>query len=909
MSKFAKNVLASRKKIIQRLTPKQSDRQHAVQEGGCGVVGFASTVPVGGRHIFEPSIQMRNRGNGKGGGIAAAGLVPAALGVDADTLRNDYIVQIALLDPGAAGEVERFVVENLRVDHAEKLPHVDDHRDVGLDVRPPDIVRYFVRAKDDKLNRFAEENDLANQPARAVEDEFIYQNSYSFNVNFYAALGEKRAFVLSHARNLLIFKVVGYAEQVVQYYGLEDFKANLWIAHQRYPTKGRVWHPGGAHPFIGMNEALVHNGDFANYYSIVSYLRQHNVVPLFLTDTEVSVLLFDLWHRVRRYPIEYVIEALAPTTELDFTNLPQEKKKIYRAIQSMHVHASPDGPWFFIIARSNPDNDRLQLLGITDTSMLRPQVFALQEGDVSIGLICSEKQAIDATLHSLSREDPRFRPIADRYWNARGGSHTDGGAFSFTIENASGDNACPVRNSGGAQRPADGNISNGARLCCADKFGKPITCPPGDWAVDFRLAPKIDNIPADFAEIVEASAKDNNAEALYAKVSAEMAGLDFDTVRRLICEIESLASGSESYFHWALESLSLLNNRRYNCGRKKRSVVLQIIRRAIDSILESTPAITDKSRKSRQGHLPVGRLAAASAPALRIDWDTRDSIRPPKPGETTLVVNSHDFPPEGEDCDARLLVRAYQLGWKRFILYGLVGQRFTGCGFGPDTTGVRMDVFGSSGDYAASGIDGMEIYIHDNAQDQLAQIMKAGRLVIYGDVGQTFMYGAKGGEVYVLGNAAGRPLINAVGRPRVVINGTCLDFLAESFMAGDPLNGGGFVVVNGIEFDNKGRVVPQQSPYPGSNLFSLASGGAVYVRDPHYKLVPEQLNGGQFAPLTEKDWRLIRPYLETNERLFGISIDRDLLAVDGVRRAPETVYRKVAPVRSAVLAAQEAIPE
>ncbi len=32
------------------------------------------------------------------------------------------------------------------------------------------------------------------------------------------------------------------------YYRLEDQAANVWIAHQRYPTKGRVWHPGGAHP-------------------------------------------------------------------------------------------------------------------------------------------------------------------------------------------------------------------------------------------------------------------------------------------------------------------------------------------------------------------------------------------------------------------------------------------------------------------------------------------------------------------------------------------------------------------------------------------------------------------------------------------------------------------------------------
>jgi glutamate synthase domain-containing protein 1/glutamate synthase domain-containing protein 3 len=898
MDKFAKNILASRKKIVAGLNLDDSSRHDAVQEGGCGVVGFASTIPVRGRHIFEPSIQMRNRGNGKGGGIAAAGLVPEQLGVDPKTLRDDYILQIALLDPGAAGEAERFITENLRVDHTENLWHLDDHRDVGLEVRPPDIARYFVRVKDDKLNRFAEENDLADQPSRAVEDEFIYQNSFNFNVKFYAALGEKRAFILSHARNLMIFKIVGYAEQVVRYYGLEDFKSNLWIAHQRYPTKGRVWHPAGAHPFIGMNEALVHNGDFANYFSISQYLRQHNIVPLFLTDTEVSVLLFDLWRRVWRYPIEYVIEALAPTTEMDFAGLPEKKKRIYRAIQATHMHASPDGPWFFIIASSNPDDDRLRLLGITDTAMLRPQVFALQQGDVGIGLIGSEKQAIDATLHSLSEEDPRFRPIADRYWNARGGSHTDGGAFSFTIENASGGNA---------------------RLSCTDKFGKSITCPPGDWTVDLSSGPKApggpkaDKAPADLAEKIEAYARRDDAKGLFTELSALIPKWNFDSLRWLTSRIEALAShngpptshlglpaegpgashpGDQSRFYWALDILCLLNDRRYNCGRMKRSVVLQIVRQTINSILKSVPSITD----------------TGSAHAQHIDWSTRDRIRPPKEPQTTLVIHAHEFPPEGEQSDAKLLVRAYELGWKRFIVYGLIGQRFTGCGFGPDTAGARIDLFGSSGDYVASGIDGMEIYIHNNAQDQLAQIMKTGRLVIYGDVGQAFMYGAKGGEVYVLGNAAGRPLINAVGRPRVVINGTCLDFLAESFMAGDPLKGGGFVVLNGIEFDNKGRVVPQGSPYPGSNLFSLASGGAIYIRDPHHKLVDEQLNGGRFAELAEEDWLLIRPYLQTNEQLFGISIDRDLLTVDGVRRAPEDVYRKVSPVKSAVLAAQE-LPE
>jgi len=241
------------------------------------------------------------------------------------------------------------------------------------------------------------------------------------------------------------------------------------------------------------------------------------------------------------------------------------------------------------------------------------------------------------------------------------------------------------------------------------------------------------------------------------------------------------------------------------------------------------------------------------------------------------------------------MVKAHQEGWKHFIIYGLRGQRFHGCGFGPATDGVRLDLYGSSGDYVASGIDGMEIRIHGNAQDQLGQIMKRGRLVIYGDVGQTFLYGAKGGEIYVMGNAAGRPLINAVGKPRVVINGTCLDFLAESFMAGNPLNGGGFAVLNGMTFDDQGKAVELASPYPGSNLFSLASGGAIYVRDPHGRVSPDQLNKGEIVEMTRADWMLILPYLRENERLFGISIEKDLLMVGSEVRPPEKVYRKVQP--------------
>ena len=866
---FVKTIIDSRRTLVGDI--RSMPHGKSAEEGGCGVVGFAASVPIQGRHIFEPAIQMHNRGNGKGGGIACACLNHEQLGVDKATLRDDYILQIALLDPTADLEVEeQFVIPHFRIDHKTRVEPAADWKELGTPIKPPDIVRYFVRGKNDALQKFAGENSLQDMPERAIEDEFVYQNSVSLNQHFYASLGDKRAFVLSHARNLMIFKIVGYAEHVVQYYGLEDLQAQVWIAHQRYPTKGRVWHPAGSHPFIGMNEALVHNGDFANYYSVSEYLRQHNIAPQFLTDTEVSVLLFDLWSRVYKYPLEYVIEALAPTTELDFDRLPDEKQRIYRLIHALHMHGSPDGPWFFIIAHSRPDENTYRLIGITDTAMLRPQVFAFQEGDIDIGLIASEKQAIDATLRSLSRDDPRFRPVADRYWNARGGSHTDGGAFSFTVTGKNGTSS----------------------VSCTDKFGRAITAPPGEYKINLDTEPQPPAGAEELIKQIETDIAAEKAEESFYRIVSALSSWNLDQLRGVFSRIESIAAKGDDAREGALALLTLLNNRRYDCAKMRRSSVLQITRDSIDNILDSVAPISSKS----------------SARFTRIEWGSRGDLRAPEGNERILVIHGRDFPPEGNDCDARLAVRAYELGWKRFIVYGLKGQRFHGCGFGPRTQGMRIDIYGSSGDYLASGIDGMEIHVHDNGQDQIGQIMKSGRLVVYGDVGQAFMYGAKGGEVYIMGNAAGRPLINAVGRPRVVINGTCLDFLAESFMAGDPHHGGGFVILNGHEFDVRGKVREQASPYPGSNQFSQASGGAIFVRDPLHSIVDEQLNGGEFAELTDEDWDLILPYLQENERLFGISIERDLLTVNGEARSPGEVYRKVRAVRLAVLAKME-VPE
>jgi glutamate synthase domain-containing protein 1/glutamate synthase domain-containing protein 3 len=854
-------LIASRKEITGLgIQPLSHDSE---AEGGCGVIGIACSEKIRAHHLLQSLKQMRNRGNGKGGGIAAVGLIPEELGVSREVLERDYLLTIAYLDPDSREEVEHKYIEPVfDIDYLRAVPHSQDFGTIeGLEVQPPEVYMYFARVKPKVVQDFQKENSLGGDKVtlasvQSIEDEIVYQNTYRLNYEFYASNGSNRAFVLSHGKNLFVLKMVGYGDDVIRYYQLEDLHAHVWIGHHRYPTKGKVWHPGGAHPFVGLHEALVHNGDFANYVSISEYLAQRNIHPLFQTDTEVSVLVFDLLHRIYGYPLEYVIESLAPTTERDFTRLPEEKREIYQMLQSVHMHGSPDGPWFFLIAQSAQPEQVFRLIGITDTSMLRPQVFALQQGPASIGFAASEKQGIDAALESLAAEDKRFWTRADRYWNARGGSHTDGGAFVFTVK-------------------PNGNQTT---LICTNKFGQEIT-------TDNYKQPYIAGIPAkgSKSQFTEVLRNDISAEDLFNRVVEQLKECDYGDVVSFLSKLEQTAV-SDRERKRAIDTLMLLIDRRYPTGKLRCSSLISLYDKALANITDS-----------------IKQLPSEGYVSLVKDKELPEPVTE----NQTIIIDSRLFPPEGENSLALETVRLYQKGFRKFILMHTRGHRFIANGLGPQSHTVRIDVFGSSGDYLGSGIDGAEVFVHGNGQDQLAQIMKDGKLVVYGDVGQTFMYAAKGGKVFVLGNAAGRPLINAVGKPRVVINGTCLDYLAESFMAGDPLDGGGFVILNGITFDDEGNIIELDTPYPGGNLFSLASGGAIYIRDPYSKVSEDQLNGGEFVDFDEQDWTLIKPYLEENEQLFGIPLAR-LLECDGHTFLPHQIYRKIRPQAIRELQAEEA---
>jgi glutamate synthase domain-containing protein 3 len=374
-----------------------------------------------------------------------------------------------------------------------------------------------------------------------------------------------------------------------------------------------------------------------------------------------------------------------------------------------------------------------------------------------------------------------------------------------------------------------------------------------------------------------------SASESFSELVRELALWDYELFAAFLEETLRESSQSDAHRRHVIELLTLLLDRRYSTEKMEYKWRRALLEEALNALFDAVPL-----------------MGEASSSFVRLTYAERTQLRPPAREKQTLVVDATGFPPEGDEALSLFMVKAYQRGWRSFVVYRCCGQRFIGSGLGARSHGARLDIYGSSGDYLASGLDGAEVFVHNNGQDQLGQIFHDGKLVVYGDVGQTFFYGAKGGCAYILGNAAGRPLINAVGCPRVIINGTALDYLAESFMAGDPLTGGGFVVLNGIALDEDGQLRELETPYPGSNLLSLASGGAIYVRDPHQILDDDQLNGGCYDELTEADWALILPYLQENEKLFGIRVV-DLLTVDGVTRAPSQVYRKVRPLKTRVL--------
>ncbi len=121
------------------------------------------------------------------------------------------------------------------------------------------------------------------------------------------------ALIYSTGKNIGIFKAAGWAEEVADFYRIQDYEGYIWLSHNRYPpTNTAGWWGGGAHPFNLLDWSVVHNGEITSYGTNKRYLESFGYVCTMHTDTEVVAYLTDLLQRRHKLPAELAFKALAP---------------------------------------------------------------------------------------------------------------------------------------------------------------------------------------------------------------------------------------------------------------------------------------------------------------------------------------------------------------------------------------------------------------------------------------------------------------------------------------------------------------------------------------------------------------------------------------------------------------------
>ena len=317
---------------------------------------------------------------------------------------------------------------------------------------------------------------------------------------------------------------------------------------------------------------------------------------------------------------------------------------------------------------------------------------------IRLGLIASEKQAIDATLQSLHEEIPAVSPVADKYWNARGGSYNDGGSFSFKVHKSS----------------PDAPYGSIRELVCTNKFGEEISI-----AQDQKhVLPQdlvTEELPSTFAqEVLEQLANttlpldhvyERMIDESWKRISNWLKQANYAEIQQAINFWTGKAQHGSKYFLLALTLMTRIRDRIFDPGTKRSASILSMLDKGIREVLDSVELFD-----------PLKPMMEA-----RFTWDTRKDIVPPMLPNAILVLDVTGFPAEGDDGPGIFLAEASRLGWHHLISYNWRGQRFLACNLGPVRTKLRFDAYGSPGDYLASGLDGerVSVYVHNNAQDQL----------------------------------------------------------------------------------------------------------------------------------------------------------------------------------------------
>src|SRR5207247_2234368 len=147
--------------------------------------------------------------------------------------------------------------------------------------------------------------------------------------------------------------------------------------------------------------------------------------------------------------------------------------------------------------------------------------------------------------------------FADSYWNARGGSHTDGRAFLFTVK--------------------DGE--DGKEMECADKFGRVTSLPEQDWLPGHRRTVALNVSVA--LQLQKKGPQSQDSLEFYECVRPALRDAGFQYAGEILEELKRLASKGQAWRRLAIQSLCLLFDRVSDTGCKKRRSLLQLYHEAL----------------------------------------------------------------------------------------------------------------------------------------------------------------------------------------------------------------------------------------------------------------------------------------------------------------------------------------
>jgi glutamate synthase domain-containing protein 3 len=262
---------------------------------------------------------------------------------------------------------------------------------------------------------------------------------------------------------------------------------------------------------------------------------------------------------------------------------------------------------------------------------------------------------------------------------------------------------------------------------------------------------------------------------------------------------------------------------------------------------------------------------------FRITIENVRKLKQPEDSKQVLVVDARGFKPEGVDPLSVLscfLDQAHRMGWRRFIVYRVEGQRGIGMGMGSgNTSDTIVDVYGSPGEYCGAFNMGALVRVHGHAQNFTGMVMHSGTLEIHGDVGKVPGYSAKGGTFNILGNVVDRGWVCAVSDPRgpglqVNIVGTAYEHLCQALM-------GGSVMTLGLYWGNDGTLHRMNSPYNGGKILAGASAGEILFYDPKGRLDEAQYKSCMVKPIDDKKWEEMMERLINLGKIFTLGFSRE----------------------------------